>query len=56
MSSKRCADGSEYSEHKKQMKEIHFEWEICNVAWVLNYFKQTYPSKLDEIKSEKNLG
>ena len=41
MNSKRCTDGSEWSDHKKQMNDIHFECEMRDVARVLNEFKQT---------------
>ena len=41
MNTKSCADGSEWSEHKKQKNEINFEFERRNIAWELNYFKQT---------------
>ena len=36
MNYKRCADGNEWSEHKKQMNVIHFEYEKRNVERALN--------------------
>ena len=32
---KRCADGKKWSEHKKQMNTMHFEYKRRDVAWEL---------------------
>ena len=56
MNSKRCADGSEWTEHKEQTNAINFECESRDVARELNYFKQTYPSKMNAAQAEKPLG
>ena len=53
---KRCADVREWLEHRKQMNVIHFECERRDVAIALNYFKQTYTSKMTAEKAEKPLG
>ena len=50
------ADGSEWSEHKKQTNAIQFEWKWCDVVRELNYFKQTYPSNMTELQAGKTLG
>ena len=52
MNTKRCADGSEWSEHRKQKNEINFEYKIRDVERALNYFKQTYYSKMTAIQVE----
>ena len=53
MNYKGCADNSEWSEHNKNENVIHFECERIDVAHALNYFKQTYRSKLTAVQ-EKN--
>ena len=55
MNSKWCADGSEWSEHKKQINEIHFEYENRDVARALNYFKRTHPCKMIAAQAEEPL-
>ena len=54
MNYKRFADDSEWSEHKKYTNEIHFECKSRDVSRVLNYFKQTYPSKINTVQAEKS--
>ena len=56
MNFKWYADGSEWSEHKKQTNVIHCECKSCNVARALNYFKQSYPYNMDVVQAEKPLG
>ena len=53
MNSKRCADGSKWSEHKKQTNTIHFECKRSDVARAQNYFKHTYPSNMTASQAEK---
>ena len=43
MDSNHYADGSEWSENKKQKNAIHFECEGHNIARALNNFKQIHP-------------
>ena len=56
MNSKPCAIVSKLSEHKKQTNAIHFECKKRNVSQELNYFKKTYPSKMNALQALKNLG
>ena len=46
MNLKQCAEGSEWSEHKKQANGIHFKCGRHDVERALNYFNHTYPSKM----------
>ena len=56
MNFKRFADGSEWSEHKKQTNTIHFECERRDTERALSYIKQTYSSKITTVQAEKHLG
>ena len=53
MNPKQCSNGSEWSEHEKQMNEIHFECERRDIARTLNYSKYIYPSNMTAIQVEK---
>ena len=52
MKYKRCVDSSKWSEHKKQKNEIYFECGRRNVEKALDYFKQTYASKMTKKQAE----
>ena len=52
MNLKRCADGSEWSEHKKSMNAIQFECKKHDVIRALNYFKKTNHSKMTAAQAE----
>ena len=56
MNSKQCADGSKWSEHKKQTNAIHFGYKRRDEARKLIYFKNTNPYKMTAAQAEKPLG
>ena len=55
MNSKRCVDGSKWSEHKKQKQLMHFECKRRDVSRALTYFKYTYPHEMTTVQARNPL-